>query len=59
MNLLEIYVSNITYVSPPDPEGARILIADTDCYGRTERGKKMVVSEDNYKSILEKGYYLG
>ena len=58
LNLVETYVSNIRSVSPPNEYGFRTLIADTNCYGIVERKKNLTVSKENYKSILEKGYYL-
>ena len=59
MNLLEIYVSNITADEETEYKGIRKLIADTDCYGNKEYQKEIIVDEHNYKSIKEKGYYLG
>lgn len=58
MNLAETYVKNITYISPPEEHGYRTLIADTYCYGIVEKAKKLVVSEEDYKSILENGFYM-
>lgn len=58
MNVVETYVKNITYIPPPDENGYRILVADTCCYGIVEKAKKLIVSEEDYQSILEKGFYL-
>lgn len=58
MNLVEMYVSNITYVSDLNKFGFRYIIADTNCYGVKTTQQTICVSDENYKMILEKGYYL-
>ena len=35
------------------------LVADTDCWGTKEKQKSFLVTEHDYKSIKEKGYYMG
>lgn len=60
MNILETYVSNITLEEKCEFEDFTCyrLIADTDCYGSKTKNKEFIVSEDAYKMIKEKGYYL-
>jgi hypothetical protein len=45
MNLVEKYVNNITSMSDPNEYGWRILICDTNCYGRKERQIVISVSD--------------
>lgn len=59
MNLLKIYVNNITADKETKYKGIKKLVADVDCYGSKEYQKEIIVDEHNYKSIKEKGYYLG
>lgn len=58
MNLLEVWVSNITYVSEPNEYGGVTLVADTDCWGNKQKQVKFDVTQEDYESILTKGYYL-
>lgn len=57
MNLLEIYVSNITMHI--EVEGIHRITANFDCYGRREWQKTTWLTDMNYKMVMEKGYYLG
>lgn len=65
MNILEIYVSNITsdtvYEKIFDSHLVRYhkLIADKNCYGAKETQVEFCVSERDYQSIMKNGYYLG
>lgn len=61
MNLLEQYVSNITKEEQLEKDGIVIykIVADVDCYGNFQRQKEFVLGENQYKSVKERGYYLG
>ncbi|WP_029503960.1 hypothetical protein [Lachnoclostridium phytofermentans] len=59
MNLVEIYVSNITEQFASEYTGLHVLTADTDCYGKKETQQELFLTDDEYKSVKEKGYYLG
>ena len=60
MNVLQIFVK-IHKAERKESGGYSHLelIADTDCGGCIERNKRIIVSDDDYKSILKYGYYLG
>lgn len=58
MNLLEVYVTNITQHVEEKECGHRIT-ADFNCYGRKEIGVTKIITDADYKMVLEKGYYLG
>ena len=59
MNILEIYVTNISDIGEKDQYGFCKVTADFDCYGRKELQvtKKLHISE--IEKINECGYYLG
>lgn len=65
MNLLEIYVSNITEheVKELSRDGRNIrihrLVADKDCYGAKQQQVEFIVGDKDYESILNSGYYMG
>ena len=62
MNVLQIFVTKIHKAERVDTgRGFYVweLIADTNCWGRIERNKKIKASDDDYKHIIEKGYYWG
>ena len=65
MNMLEIYVSNITSDTVCEKmfDGIAIryhkLVADKDCYGAKEHQVEFCVCEHDYQSIMKNGYYLG
>lgn len=65
MNLLEIYVTNITKheVQESSYNGQTIrihrLVADKDCYGAKQYQVEFKVGESEYQSILNNGYYIG
>lgn len=58
MNLLEVWVSNITSVTEPDEYGMVTIVADQDCWGNKEEQIEFSVTQQDYESILTKGYYL-
>ena len=58
MNLLEVWVSNITSVTEPDEYGIVTIVADQDCWGNKEEQIEFSVTQQDYESILTKGYYL-
>lgn len=58
MNLLEVWVSNITSVSEPNEYGVVTLIADKDCWGNKEEQVEFSITQGDYESILTKGYYM-
>ena len=60
MNILETYVTNIQSVKQV-PNLSFILykiICDTDCYGVKKTNTTIHVTEHDYQSIKEKGYYM-
>lgn len=57
MNLVEIYVSNITMHTVVD--GIHKITADFDCYGREEHQVTKYLTQSDYQSVKDKGYYLG
>ena len=56
MNLVEMWVKNITMHI--EVEGLHQIKADFDCYGRKEYQQTRWLTDSDYKSIVEKGYYL-
>ena len=60
MNLLEHYVTNITYEEEVICEWGSYykLIADVNCYG-LEKQKEFILLASDYKQVKEKGYYMG
>ena len=58
MNLLEVWVSNITSVTEPDEYGMVTIVADQDCWGNKKEQIEFSVTQQDYESILTKGYYL-
>ena len=58
MNLLDVWVSNITSVTEPDEYGMVTIVADKDCWGNKEEQVEFSVTQQDYESILTKGYYL-
>ena len=58
MNVLEVWVSNITSVTEPDEYGIVTIIADQDCWGNIEEQIEFSVTQQDYESIVTKGYYL-
>ena len=61
MNLLEHYVTNIANVEEVKFDWGICyrITADIDCYGRVEKQKEILLSESEYKDVLERKYYLG
>lgn len=61
MNLLETYVSNITKEERLEKDGIVIykIVADINCYGDIHKQKEITLGEYQYKSVKERGYYLG
>ena len=57
MDLLEIYVTNITFVRPC--RYGYVLIADKDDYGHIEKQVKIILSKKDYESVKRNGYYMG
>ena len=57
MNLVEIYVSNITMNT--EKNGAHCITANFDCYGHKEYQITKVLTHEEYMSVLKNGYYLG
>ena len=60
MNVLEQYVTNIISEQKHIIDGTTIyeIICDTNCYGRIEKNKRIILTELEYKMVKEKGYYL-
>lgn len=60
MNVLENYVTNIIYEKKLIVDGITLyeIICDTNCYGRIEKNKRIILTELEYKMVKEKGYYL-
>ncbi len=62
MNLIKVYVSNITtHKCHQCHKGIYIhnLIADIDCEGHKEKQVKLTITDNEYQSIINKGYYFG
>lgn len=57
MNLVEIWVSNITMHVEED--GLHRIKADFNCSGRIEKQSEKYLTESEYRSIKDRGYYLG
>ena len=60
MYLLEHYVTNITREHEIDYQGTKIyeLTCDIDCYGDVKKQEHILLLEEDYKMVQEKGYYL-
>jgi len=60
VNLVETWVTNITDVKviPTDYGTLFELIADTNCYGCKKNQWQFTVTESEYDSIKNNGYYL-
>lgn len=60
MNLVEKYVYNITYLNEINLEGMKFykLTCDTDCYGDIRKQTTIILNEQQYKMVEEKGYYM-
>lgn len=60
MNVLEQYVTNIIYEQKHIVDGTTLyeIICDIDCYGNIEKHKCIILSENDYKMVKERGYYL-
>lgn len=56
MNLVETWVNNITMHTEVD--GIHLVKADFDCYGRKEYQVEKWLTDSDYKSVLNNGYYL-
>ena len=56
MNLVEMWVTNITLHT--EVEGLHFIKADFNCYGRKEYQKEKWITDRDWKSIKDKGYYL-
>ena len=59
MNLLEIYVTNITKVEVGLPYNSVRLTADFDCYGVKELQVSKIINMHQYQEIIAYGYFLG
>ena len=57
MNLVEIWVTNIT--ENIEIEGLYKITADFNCYGSEELQVTKWLTQSDYDSVMEKGYYLG
>lgn len=60
MNLLEHYVTNITYEEPIEKNGMLFfkVVCDVDFYGNKEVQTELLLTEDDYAEVKSKGYYL-
>lgn len=60
MNLLEHYVTNITREHETDYQGVKMyeMTCDINCYGNVKKQEHILLLEEDYKMIQEKGYYL-
>lgn len=59
MNVLEIYVTNITKVEKGLPYNSVRIVADFDCWGHKEVQVTEIIRKEQYEQILKNGYYLG
>lgn len=58
MNLVEEYVTYITYISEPNEDGCCKVTADYNCYGNKQMQATKVLHIRDIEMIKEKGYYL-
>lgn len=64
MNVLRHYITNITFLKPleiienNDCFYIFELIADVNCYGNISYQKHFYLSESQYNSVIENGYYI-
>jgi hypothetical protein len=60
MNLLEHYVTNITYEEPVEKNGMLLfkVVCDVDCCGSKKIQTEVLLTEDDYAEAKSKGYYL-
>ena len=62
MNLIEKYVSNITYSELKHNDKNNFdyyeVIADTDSYGVKKKQEKLIMPKDTYEFMMKNGYYL-
>ena len=60
MNLLEHYVTNITREHETDYQGVKMyeLTCGIKCCGNIKKQEHILLLEEDYKMIQEKGYYL-
>lgn len=60
MNLVEKYVYNITCVKEIKYKDMLVyeLECDTDCYGDIRKQVTISLTEQEYKMVKEKGYYI-
>lgn len=60
MNLVETYITNIQSERLCEETTFPLyeIIADTDCYGHKEYGKKLILNQYDYDSVKKNGYYM-
>lgn len=64
MNILEHYISNITKheIESGEYDGIKFtihhLVADVNCYGNIEYQKEIDLTDDQYQSVMETGYFI-
>ena len=60
MSLLKHYVTNITKEHETDYQGVKMyeLTCDIECHGNIKKQEHILLLEEDYKMIQEKGYYL-
>lgn len=59
MNLVETYVSNITMEQRHEKyQGVWRIVADTNCYGNRKTQQELILSNGEYTSVKEYGFYL-
>ena len=58
MNLLEVYVTNITKIEVGLPYNSVRLTADFDCYGVKEYQATKIIGMSQYQEIIAYGYFL-
>ena len=59
MNIIEIWISNITVDEPTECEYVRHLVADKNTNGRIEENASFYVTKSEYESIKKHGFYMG
>ena len=57
MNLVEIWVTNIT--ENIEIDGLYKVTANFNCYGRIEIQATKIITQMEWESVKNKGYYLG
>lgn len=59
MNLVDIYVSNISSVEYVEQYDVYKIVADTDCCGNKKKQVSLVLPSYQYEDVKKHGKYVG